>query len=328
MPTSPRVAGREVVAAALGLAFGVLLCFIFPQQGFRESQVVREKADLGAPAAGLKPLWQELAVCKTHLDDFQARYAKWRKEAGRLSCAGKGMGPTGGFCLTKRRKHVGGNHLWGENFARFMAGLMRNQTVLDLGCGLGHYGKFFRRYFPDIRWLGLDGSEQVEEVTSNLVRFADLSEGLPLDVQRPWDWVISIEVAEHIPRPGEAAFVYNLLRWARVGVVVTWARLGQGGHGHVNCQAASYVGCVMNLMGWELSLEDTNGLRAAAATPPDLLAVPWLVNSTMVFRPQPKEVALQLPLPDAADNAFIQRYFAMANSKCSPALTPTCTPPL
>ena len=50
--------------------------------------------------------------------------------------------------------------------------------------------------------MGLDGAEGVEEATNGLVRFADLTEGLPLFARKPWGWGMSIEVAEHgDPKP-------------------------------------------------------------------------------------------------------------------------------
>ena len=42
--------------------------------------------------------------------------------------------------------------------------------------------------------------------------------GLPL-----YDWVISLEVAEHIPAESEAIYLDNIVRHAREGVVLSWA---------------------------------------------------------------------------------------------------------
>lgn len=51
-----------------------------------------------------------------------------------------------------------------------------------------------------------------------------------------YDWVLSLEVAEHLPRSMEPVFVFNLDRHAKEGVVLSWARKGQGGSHHVNEQ--------------------------------------------------------------------------------------------
>ena len=46
--------------------------------------------------------------------------------------------------------------------------------------------------------------------------------GLPL-----YDWVMSLEVAEHIPQDYEAIFIDNIVRHAREGVVLSWAVPGR-----------------------------------------------------------------------------------------------------
>lgn len=43
------------------------------------------------------------------------------------------------------------------------------------------------------------------------VLFADLTEQLPWALRRPFDWTMSIEVAEHVPRQHEAVFVHSLV---------------------------------------------------------------------------------------------------------------------
>ena len=49
-----------------------------------------------------------------------------------------------------------------------------------------------------------------------------------------YDWIISLEVAEHIPKQFENVYVNNVARHATEGVILSWAKIGQGGHSHVN----------------------------------------------------------------------------------------------
>ncbi len=79
-----------------------------------------------------------------------------------------------------------------------------------------------------------DGAENIELVTGGRVRFADLTEPLDDDVT-PADWVLSLEVGEHIAAGNAtAAFVRNLHLHNTKGVVVSWGVPGQDGHFHIN----------------------------------------------------------------------------------------------
>ena len=81
-------------------------------------------------------------------------------------------------------------------------------------------------------WTGYDGSPNVEEVTQGLVKTLDLS--VPQDLMRQWDWVMSLEVGEHIPKHFEDIYLTNVLKHAKEGIVMSWAVRGQGGRSHVN----------------------------------------------------------------------------------------------
>eukprot|EP00666_Eupelagonemidae_sp_cell4sb_P002611 gene2611-biopygen40125 len=48
---------------------------------------------------------------------------------------------------------------------------------------------------------------------------------------------MSLEVGEHIPEKHIPAFVDNLDRHNRVGILLSWAVPGQEGHGHVSCRS-------------------------------------------------------------------------------------------
>ena len=81
-------------------------------------------------------------------------------------------------------------------------------------------------------WTGYDGSPNVEEVTHGHVKTLDLS--VPQDLGRQWDWVMSLEVGEHIPKQFEDTYLTNVLKPAKEGIVMSWAIRGQGGRSHVN----------------------------------------------------------------------------------------------
>eukprot|EP00966_Prymnesium_polylepis_P231227 5350958-Prymnesium_polylepis.1 len=96
---------------------------------------------------------------------------------------------------------------------------------------------------------------------------------------------MSIEVAEHVPRASEATFVHALLRWARQGVILSWApppiKHQRAGHHHVSCQNNEYVRCALGLLGLEQDLDLQRRMRDALLRSQECL---WLVPSIMAFR--------------------------------------------
>eukprot|EP01036_Dinobryon_divergens_P029921 gene29921-39092_t len=212
---------------------------------------------------------------------FKDRSDYWRKEAGSLSCKVNGLGPNGGFCLDPVKKEsVGGNQYFDKGIAEEMSTLFlgsksSNVSVVDFGCGFGQYGQYFKTTWDRIEWVGYDGSENIESVTSGFVKFIDLAE--PKFLGTNYDWTISIEVAEHLPIHLESNFLYMLHVHNKMGMIITWAVPGQDGHHHVNCQSNSYVKCVMTkLLNYTVGDEVTAKLQSVAT-------LPWTKKTAMAF---------------------------------------------
>ena len=100
----------------------------------------------------------------------------------------------------------------------------------------------------------------------------------PVDLHRRYDWVMSLEVGEHLPKQYETIFMENLVRHVKDGLILSWAVKGQGGTGHFNEQNNDYIKQIFANMGWYNDLEAENSLRESAA-------VHWFKNTVMVFRP-------------------------------------------
>jgi len=83
---------------------------------------------------------------------------------GELYCRLHGIGPTGGFCVHDTTD-VGGNSAWDAPVCKELAQLFAGKRVLDLGCGLGHYGRCLTAAGTGIQWTGLDGSEGIQKAT-------------------------------------------------------------------------------------------------------------------------------------------------------------------
>lgn len=112
-------------------------------------------------------------------------------------------------------------------------------SVLDVGCGQGAWLSVWRELgVEDVR--GVDGDYvNRDRLLIDPGRFSpqDLSSGFDLD--RRFDLVQSLEVAEHLPAASAAGFVDSLARHGDV-VLFSAAPKGQGGDHHVNEQAYDY----------------------------------------------------------------------------------------
>jgi hypothetical protein len=107
------------------------------------------------------------------------------------------------------------------------------------------------------------------------VKFMDLT--VPQYVEKEYDWVMSLEVGEHIPKVYESIFIGNIVRHAKEGVLLSWGLPGQGGHHHVNGQTNEYLAGVMKALGWTYDKSATNDLAAVAS-------LPHFQRTVMVYR--------------------------------------------
>ena len=73
------------------------------------------------------------------------------------------------------------------------------KSLVDFGCGMGNYVKTFQE--NDINAIGFDGNPNTPELTHNLCKVLDLS--VPTKFDEKYDWVMSLEVGEHLPKKFE-----------------------------------------------------------------------------------------------------------------------------
>lgn len=106
-----------------------------------------------------------------------------------------------------------------------------------------------------------DGSPYIERDTSFHVKYLELTipqYGLPM-----YDWVINLEVAEHIPQQFEDALVSNIVRHAKEGIIMSWA-FETDGVRHINLRSMEYVEQKMASLCFEVDKNRTAILRQAA----------------------------------------------------------------
>ena len=117
--------------------------------------------------------------------------------------------------------------------------LVRPRSVIDIGCGLGTWLSVFREHGVEDVW-GVDG-DHVEraklEVEAERFHAVDLRE--PLRMDREFDLVLSLEVAEHLPPECAKTFVGSLVGLGPL-VLFSAAAPHQGGKHHINEQWPDY----------------------------------------------------------------------------------------
>jgi SAM-dependent methyltransferase len=117
--------------------------------------------------------------------------------------------------------------------------LVRAQSVIDIGCGLGAWLKVFQENgVENIR--GLDG-DYVDQsrllIDANHFTAVDLAQ--PINISEHYDLAMCLEVAEHLPASAAMHIVRALTRLAPF-VLFSAAIPNQGGRGHINEQWPSY----------------------------------------------------------------------------------------
>lgn len=113
------------------------------------------------------------------------------------------------------------------------------KSVVDVGCGLGSWLSVFKE-FGIGECLGIDGDyvdKNRLEISQEEFQTFDLNNPLKLD--RTFDLVVSLEVAEHLPAKSAGTFISSLTDHGLV-VLFSAAIPLQGGTNHVNEQWPHY----------------------------------------------------------------------------------------
>jgi len=149
--------------------------------------------------------------------------------------------------------------------------LPKGCSIADFGSGNGSYVKFFREQGFDA--VGYEGNPNASQFPFCSV--LDLSQPVAVPVV---DWVVSLEVGEHIPPQFEATFLANLDSANRHGVILSWAvpEFG-GGHGHFNERPNMYITARMCEKGYVADVTAAARMRAVAAAS-------WFHGTVMVFK--------------------------------------------
>jgi len=104
-------------------------------------------------------------------------------------------------------------------------------TVGDFGAGGGQYSTWLNETGL-LQAFAFDGTRLASKITNGAVSVINLIEDTHL--WRVFDWVMCLEVGEHIPQQYATTLLRNLRRHATKGLVMSWSDDWEG-IGHINC---------------------------------------------------------------------------------------------
>jgi hypothetical protein len=170
---------------------------------------------------------------------------------------------------------VNDEHCYDPSLEKWIISFLKKEggeTLLDLGCGLATYSKSFHR--AGFKVKAYDGNPYTPELTGGFAEVMNLATPCTLPIS---DWVICLEVGEHIPKECESVIIHNMHAHAKKGIITSWAVPGQGGTGHVNCQTNEYIKSIFGSLGYTNDMDAELDARKHC----DLH---WFRDTVMIFR--------------------------------------------
>lgn len=176
-------------------------------------------------------------------------------------------------------------HVHDPNLAEWILNYLHNdkdKQLIDFGCGMGDYlKKLHENGFTNL--YGFEG--EVREGSLDFIKSWDLTN--PIRDCENYDYLknnayntICLEVGEHIPKQFESVFLNNITSLTTNKILSSWAIIGQGGDGHVNCMNNDEVISKMSDLGFDYLEEDSMSARNSVS----VKIAPWFLNTIMIFQ--------------------------------------------
>jgi len=176
-----------------------------------------------------------------------------------------------GFWLDSSENYHAFDVLLCDSLVRFFQ--KEEATVIDVGCGPGRYTKSLKD--NGLKCDGFDGNPNTPILSDGICKVLDFSKVVDLGVK--YDWVLSLEVGEHIPEEYEDVFISNSCDLSKEGIVLSWAVKDQPGRGHVNCRNNPYIKAKLASKGFKSDENIEKIFRNESI-------FPYFKNTIMVFR--------------------------------------------
>lgn len=182
--------------------------------------------------------WRDQCFSATTMEKIDRNAYCPKREAVSIASAALPTGPENGKTHWTAQEHL---TRYGMNFnkgmAEYIAHTLKPASVLEFGCGLGLYCEFLKTRLRIKEVFGIE-PEPMDGVFGSPTGPEQLAIDIFVDkhpelLARKFDLVMSIEVAEHIPRDKHEFLFDFLVSHTSYWIVFSGARVGQGGHGHI-----------------------------------------------------------------------------------------------
>lgn len=164
-----------------------------------------------------------------------------------------------------------------QRLAEYISKKLPDRRIVDIGCGPGTYVRALQEAGQEV--TGYDNDLRVRNREQEGLYCTSLFD---LNLEKPADLIICLEVAEHIEEVEADNVVDSMIRNLSKGGLLFWTAAipGQGGQGHINCQPKEY---------WAEKFV-AKGLRRQTITEADLVEfikkgphMGWFIQNLMVF---------------------------------------------
>ena len=145
------------------------------------------------------------------------------------------------------------------NFTNYMLENFEFDSICDIGCGTG---EFLSQLQGTKDVLGIDFSVGASEcLVLDRAKYLDADVTKPLNLNRTFDVVVSLEVFEHIFKELEDVYLDNIDSLSPKYLILSCAVPRQWGRHHVNPREPEYVIETLLKRGYEVDVERTEKFK-------------------------------------------------------------------